>query len=43
MEKRKSSSTETNNGWIHRNGGNLIVGVLASLLAAALWFYYGLR
>ena len=39
MERRKQSGDVS--GWIHRNGGNLILGILASLLAAALWFHYG--
>lgn len=40
MEKRKPSLTGTAAGWIHRNGGTLLWNILASLLAAAIWFYY---
>ena len=40
MEKRKSSLTGTKSGWIERHGGALLWNILASLLAAALWFYY---
>jgi len=36
-----NASIGTKNGWIHRNGGTLILGILASLLAAALWYVYG--
>ena len=41
LEKRNSSLTESKSGWIHRNGENLLLGILASLIAAALWFFYG--
>lgn len=42
MEKRKQSLSASKKGWIHKNGGTLLWGILASLIAAALWFYYGL-
>lgn len=42
MEKRKPSPTGANGGWIQRHGSNLLIGVLGSLLATALWLYYGL-
>lgn len=33
--------TETNNGWIHKHGTALILGILGSLIASAVWLYYG--
>ena len=36
-----NASIETKSGWIRRNGGVLVLGTLASLLAAALWYLYG--
>ena len=39
--RRRELVVPTANGWIHRNGSNLMLGVLASLIAAAFWFHYG--
>jgi hypothetical protein len=41
MEERKPSLTGANVGWIHRHGASLLIGVLGSLLATALWLHYG--
>ena len=42
-QRRHISSPARNKQWYEKPSGIVLLGVIASLLATALWFFYGAR